>query len=74
LDARKRLSGEIAGRAGMYFDPDDSESLSQTLYTLCDEKIYYAKSVASIENARKYSWHKAARLHANAYKHVINEA
>jgi glycosyltransferase involved in cell wall biosynthesis len=63
---------EIAGEAGTYFDTSKSESLSQALNELCDNDLYMSKSLASIENARKFSWHKAAKLHADVYKLVIN--
>lgn len=63
---------EIAGTAGIYFDPNSSESLTQALLTLFDEKFYYRQSMACIENAHKFSWHKAAALHAEAYKLLID--
>ena len=63
---------EIAGEAGIYFDASNSESLTQALNELCDEDIYKSKSLSSIENARKFSWHKAAKLHADVYKLILN--
>ena len=63
---------EIAGEAGTYFDASNSESLTQVLNDLCDDGVYKSKSLASIENARKFSWHKAAKLHADVYKLITN--
>jgi glycosyltransferase involved in cell wall biosynthesis len=63
---------EIAGEAGTYFDPSSSESLTQALNGLCNDEIYQSKSLESIENARKFSWHKAAKLHADLYKAILN--
>ena len=63
---------EIAGEAGTYFDTSKSESLTQALDELCDDDVYKSKSLASIENARKFSWHKAAKLHADVYKLIMN--
>ena len=63
---------EIAGEAGTYFDASNSESLTQVLNDLCDDGVYKSKSLASIENARKFSWHKAAKLHADVYKLIMN--
>jgi glycosyltransferase involved in cell wall biosynthesis len=63
---------EIAGEAGTYFDASNSESLTQVLNDLCDDGVYKSMSLASIENARKFSWHKAAKLHADVYKLIMN--
>ena len=63
---------EIAGEAGTYFDASKPESLTQALNELCDDDIYKSKSLASIDNARKFSWHKAAYLHADVYKLIMN--
>jgi glycosyltransferase involved in cell wall biosynthesis len=63
---------EIAGEAGTYFDTSKPESLTQALNELCEDEIYRSKSLASIENARKFSWHKAAKLHADVYRLVMN--
>ncbi len=63
---------EIAGEAGTYFDASNSESLTQVLNDLWDDGVYKSTSLASIENARKFSWYKAAKLHADAYKLITN--
>jgi glycosyltransferase involved in cell wall biosynthesis len=63
---------EIAGEAGQYFDPSKSESLTQAIIELCDDDVYRSKSLASIENARKFSWSKTAKLHSEAYKLIMN--
>lgn len=63
---------EIAGGAGTYFDASKSESFTQALNELCDDDAYKSKSLASIENARKFSWHKAASLHADIYRLITS--
>lgn len=63
---------EIAGEAGTYFDASKSESLTQAINDLCDDDVYKSMSIASIENARKFSWYKAASLHADAYNLIMN--
>ncbi|HLP22949.1 MAG TPA: glycosyltransferase family 1 protein [Microbacteriaceae bacterium] len=51
---------EVAGSAGVYFDPEDPADCARALRSLEDESIWRERSQASFENARRYGWAQSA--------------
>lgn len=52
---------EIAGNAGLYFQPTDAEALAGILGQLIDNaSLRTAKSAAAFHRAQDFSWHRAA--------------
>ncbi len=52
---------EILGDAGVYFDPEDSNSIATAIRTLFEsDKLRILNSVAAFERAKQYSWPRCA--------------
>lgn len=54
---------EVAGEAGQYFDPNDSQGFAQAVLALEDKAHWLEKSRLSLAQAQKFSWlHSAEKL------------
>ena len=52
---------EVLGDAGMYFDPEDSESIAAAIKALViDDRARHDKARLAFEKARQYSWSRCA--------------
>ena len=64
---------EVLSDAGLYFDPEDLQSIVNTLRELLDSPILRAKlAAASFERAKQYSWSRTAE-HTFAFLKKIIE-
>ena len=63
---------EIAGKAGIYVNPYDVNSISATIEkVISDEHFRNKKSKESIKQAAKFSWEKCARETLKVYKKAV---
>lgn len=63
---------EVAGDAGVYFNPYDVEEMTYALLSLAEsESMRKQYSEKSIQRAQQFSWEKAARETLNVYKEAI---
>ena len=62
---------EVAGNAGNYFSPKLPESFLAAIEFLSLVSNYRQMSQLSIERSLNFSWHRAAALHAQAYKDIL---
>lgn len=63
---------EIAGDAGLYFDPNDIDDMFSAMLRLIDDK-QLCSDLISKGNARvlQFSWQECARRHIDVYKSMI---
>lgn len=65
---------EVAGDAGVYFDPQDTEDMTESISKLVeDESFRREKSVQSLERAQTFSWERTAKETLEVYKSLENE-
>jgi glycosyltransferase involved in cell wall biosynthesis len=62
---------EVAGNAGNYFSHNSPESFLAAIEYLSLSSNYRRMSQLSIERSLDFSWHRAAVLHAEAYREVL---
>ena len=63
---------EIAGEAAVYFNPDDIDSISETISLLLDDSDLRNKlKLMGAKRAEKFSWKKCADEHWKLYKSLI---
>jgi len=58
---------EVAGDAGLYFDPSNSEALAEQLLRSLDSDVQVAGRQRALAQAKKFSWDIAAKQYRNAY-------
>ncbi len=63
---------EVAGDAGNYFIPGNSESLSDAIHTIFDEKSYINYVNKSLQKAQSYSWLGMAEKYRDAYYSIMS--
>lgn len=64
---------EIAGEAGIYFDSDSEEDLTDKIQILLDDKELRAKFVKKgLEQVKKYNWKDAAEKCLKVYQDAIS--
>lgn len=70
--SRSSCFPEIAGEAGIYFDPDDPEELAGHVVKLLTDASAHALAVKKGEERLKaFSWEKTARQTAEVYQKLI---
>ena len=62
---------EVAGNAGNYFSPRSADSFLAAIEFLSIVSNYKHMSQLSIQRSLNFSWQRAAALHAEAYKEVL---
>jgi glycosyltransferase involved in cell wall biosynthesis len=64
---------EVAGEAGLLFDPDHIDALESVLYNVLNNKELQKKmSQNGIEQAKKFSWQKTAQETLDVYRQVLS--
>lgn len=64
---------EVGGDAAIYFDPTDSNSLKEALYTIIndDGKLRYSMISKGHKQLKKFSWDKTAEKTKETYKKTL---
>jgi len=63
---------EVVGKAGLLFDPFDTNSLVQALTRVLDDSEYRAVlRMQGLERARQFDWKQTARMTLQAYQKAI---
>ena len=63
---------EVVGKAGLLFDPFDTNSLVQALTRVLDDSEYRAAlRVQGLERAREFDWKQTARMTLQAYQKAV---
>jgi glycosyltransferase involved in cell wall biosynthesis len=63
---------EVVGKAGLLFDPFDTNSLVQALTRMLDDSEYRAAlRVQGLERAREFDWKQTARMTLQAYQKAV---
>lgn len=63
---------EVGGNAALYPKPDEPEAIAQAMRTLMDESATWERFRAlGLENVRRFSWDRTARLTMNAFLEVL---
>ena len=64
---------EVVGDAGIMLEPNDSESLCNTMWKLySDESLRKEYCLKGIEQSKLFSWEKCAIEHINIYSKINN--
>ena len=54
---------EVAGEGAVYFPPGDAAELARHMYALLNnDSLFSELSAKALQNQKRFSWHKAARL------------
>jgi glycosyltransferase involved in cell wall biosynthesis len=62
---------EVAGEAGIFFDPNSPESLASAIWNLAGSDVRKRASHAALTRAKTMSWERSAEMLANAYQSII---
>lgn len=63
---------EVVGKAGLLFDPFDTNSLVQALTRVLDDSEYRAAlRIQGLERAREFDWKQTARMTLQAYQKAV---
>jgi len=63
---------EVVGKAGLLFDPFDTNSLVQALTRMLDNSEYRAAlRIQGLERAREFDWKQTARMTLQAYEKAV---
>ena len=63
---------EVVGKAGLLFDPFDTNSLVQALTRVLDDSEYRAAlRIQGLERAREFDWKQTARMTLQAYEKAV---
>ena len=63
---------EVVGKAGLLFDPFDTNSLVQALTRMLDNSEYRAAlRIQGLERAREFDWKQTARMTLQAYQKAV---
>jgi len=63
---------EVVGKAGVLFDPFDTNSLVQALTRVLDDSEYRAAlRIQGLERAREFDWKQTARMTLQAYQKAV---
>lgn len=63
---------EVGGNSVLYIDPRSKESLAQAMRSLAENPVLLRNlRLKSLERAKKFSWHDAARITLEVYKKTI---
>ena len=63
---------EVVGKAGLLFDPFDTNSLVQALTRMLDNSEYRAAlRIQGLERARQFDWKQTARMTLQAYQKAV---
>jgi glycosyltransferase involved in cell wall biosynthesis len=63
---------EVAGEAALYFDPLDTEAIARAIEALLrDEDLRRRLRAAGLEQARKFSWQRAAEETLASYERAL---
>lgn len=63
---------EIAGNAGLYFDPHDSDSMLDKMVKMAESEELRSKfRKLGRAKVKEYSWDRCAELHMNVYRSLI---
>ena len=63
---------EVVGKAGLLFDPFDTNSLVQALTRMLDDSEYRAAlRIQGLERAREFDWKQTARMTLQAYQKAV---
>ena len=63
---------EVVGKAGVLFDPFDTNSLVQALTRILDDSEYRAAlRIQGLERAREFDWKQTARMTLEAYQKAV---
>jgi len=66
---------EVAGRAAILVDPEDTDALAQTLQQLAANEVLRRElGQRGIERAREFTWEKAVRRTWNVYQAVLSDS
>lgn len=64
---------EIAGDAGVYFDPTDLDSIANVIENMINsETLRKQFSIKGYQHAQKFTWQKSADLHYQLYKSLLS--
>ena len=61
---------EVAGAAGFYFDPLNSDALAEQLLRSLDSDVQIAGRATALKQAAHFSWDNAAKQYCDAYRAV----
>ncbi len=65
---------EVVGKAGVTFDPNSIDQIEQAIRTIMtDKKLRLKLSKMSLEQAKKFSWEKMARIILKTFEGVAND-
>lgn len=65
---------EICGEAAIYFDPDDSDSIADSIVTLASDADRRANlRQSALDRAERFSWQESARTTCTVFEEIIDE-
>jgi glycosyltransferase involved in cell wall biosynthesis len=62
---------EVAGEAGIFFDPNSPESLASIIGNYADSGVREKASQAALKRAAAFSWEQSAKTLAKAYHSIL---
>lgn len=70
--SRRSSFPEVAGAAGVYFEPDDASSIVSALEKVINDRVFRNDIIKiGYQQLGKFSWEKAAKQIFNLYKEVL---
>lgn len=71
LTARAALP-EVAGAAGVYIEPGDDRGWCEAILRLLDDQVeWQTRRTLGLQQARRFSWQRCARITAAAYRQAL---
>lgn len=66
---------EVCGEAAAYCDPEDEQSIEDALRSVLDNESGRRELIeGGLENAKRFTWERAARTTLSAYRHALHPA